>query len=148
MSRGHRSDRFKSFFTAGFKFAQDGPQVVAEFANFLITIFGIFCQRAIEDRLQLRRRASWSRLIQPCRLVMKHGVTHIDARLSLKGPGARQHFVKQHPGGKNIRAGVDALTARLLRRRVSRRSVRNADFGQVGVMNAARVCPLAFQEFC
>jgi hypothetical protein len=79
---------------------------------------------------------------------MKHGVSHIDARLSLKGPGARQHFVKQHAGGKNIRAGINAFTARLLRRRISRRPVRNPDFGQVGLMNATKVRPLTFQEFC
>ena len=37
---------------------------------------------------------------------MQDSVSHIDTGLALKRPGARQHFVKQHTGGKDIGARV------------------------------------------
>src|SRR6185436_1854575 len=76
-------------------------------------------------------------------------MSHIDGGLAAKGPGAGQHLVKQNAGRKNVRALVDAIAARLFRRCVSRRAVRNANFSQVGAMNSRlRTVVTIVQQFC
>ncbi len=60
---------------------------------------------------------------------MKYGVAHIDAGLSLKRPGARQHFVKQHTRGKDVRSRIHLVTARLFGSCVGGRAVRNTELG-------------------
>ncbi len=64
-------------------------------------------------------------------------MTHVDGGLAAKRPGAGEHLVKQHAGRKDIGARIDAIAARLFRRRVSRRAVGHADLGQLSLMNAA-----------
>jgi len=75
-------------------------------------------------------------LRQRLRLIVQHCVTHLDSRLTLERPRARQHFVKQHARREDIGARIDAIAARLFRRSVSRGAVRNADFRYLRVMNA------------
>ena len=60
---------------------------------------------------------------------MKHGVSHIDAGLSLKRPGAGKHFIKQHAGGKDVRPRIHFIAPCLLGSSVGRRTVRNAKLG-------------------
>ena len=102
----------------------------------MIALLWFFGERAIEDRLQLPRGASGTRFAQRLRLLVQHCMPHVDTRLSLKRPGASQHFVKQNAGRENVRPRIDAFAARLFRSGVCRGAVGNADFSQVSVMNA------------
>ena len=67
---------------------------------------------------------------------MQDRVPHVDAGLSLERPDPGQHLVQQHAGGKNVRARIHFVAARLFRRRVGRSSVRHADFRQFGLMDS------------
>ena len=69
-------------------------------------------------------------------LIVNHGMANVDGGLTAKRPGAGQHFVEQNSGGKNVRARVDPITARLFRGGVGRRSIWNANFSQLSLMNA------------
>ena len=80
-------------------------------------------------------------------LFVQHRVTHLDSRLTLERPGAGQHLVKQDAGGKNIRARIDSIAARLLGRGVRSGAVGHADFGNFRVMNSRRSRRVFVQQF-
>src|ERR1043166_3048260 len=84
----------------------------------------------------MRRDRTRAQLFNRSRRVVHHRVTHVDRRLAAKRPRAGQHFVKQHAEREDVRAFVDAIAARLLGRSVRRSAVRNADFRELGAMNA------------
>ncbi len=112
------------------------PQLVAKVFHVLETISRFFRECAIDNLLQARRDRTRAQLGNRSRRIVQHCVTHVDRRLTAKRPGAGQHFVKQHAERKDVGAFIDAIAARLFRRSVSRRAVRNADFGEFGAMNA------------
>ena len=140
-------DGIESLRHSRINFAQYSAQVVAQFADFLIAVFWILSQRPIQDHLQTWRHGTRSSFVQRLWLFMQHGVAHVDAGLSLKRPGAGEHLVKQHAGREDVRARIDAFAARLLRRGIGSRAVRNANFGEVGVMNSAWAGAFAIQKF-
>src|SRR2546427_934310 len=147
MTRSHRPDRFRERSSrAGFDFAKNRAQIIPKLFNFLITIFRFLCQRAIENRLQLRGYASRPCLRQRKWLLMKNGMPNIHASLSLEWPRPCKHFVKQDAGRENICARIDSIAAGLFRRGIRCRSVGNTHFSQIGMMNSPR--RLCIQKFC
>ena len=74
-------------------------------------------------------------------------MTHLDSRLALERPRAGQHLVKQDAGGKNVRARIDSIAARLLGRGVGGGAVGNADFRDFSVMNSGGARRVFVEQF-
>ena len=67
---------------------------------------------------------------------MKDSMPHIDGSFALEGPAASQQFIEQYSNGKNICSSVDTISASLFRCSVRCCAIRDADFRQLGMMNA------------
>ena len=74
-------------------------------------------------------------------------MTHLDRSLTLKRPGAGQHFVKQYARGKNVSTRIHSIAACLLGCGVSRGAVGNADFRDLGMVNSGRARGFFVEEF-
>ena len=65
---------------------------------------------------------------------MQHAIHPVDGRLWIaKRPSARQHFVEDHPQGKNIAEGVHQFAAKLLRTRIARSEQSELSYLSTGI---------------
>ena len=74
-------------------------------------------------------------------------MSYVDGALAAKRPGAGDHFVEQDTGGKNIRAFIDAIAARLFGRRVRGRAIRHANLSKFGPVNSRSAGFFIIQQF-
>src|SRR5437016_2056245 len=89
-------------------------KALAQLRSCLVTQHAVFCERLVQDALKLHGQYG----VEPERL---EGLTIEDSvegharGCAGKGLIAGRHFIKNHPAGKQIRAGIEFLAANLFR---------------------------------
>src|ERR1700752_387620 len=73
---------------------------------------------------------------------------HFDSSLTLKWPRSGQHLVKQHAGGKDICARVNAITPRLFWCGVRCCAIGDANFSYLSMVNSRRAGRVVIEKFC
>jgi hypothetical protein len=95
----------------------------------VIAISGPLLQRFVDHAVEPGHRAAAG---QRRRLLVQHGMEHVDHRGALERHLARQHLEEHRGQREEIGPRVECLPAHLLRRHVVRCSDDGADFGEAG----------------
>ena len=93
----------------------------------VVAVGGLLLQRLVDDPVEPGHRGAAR---ERRRLLVQHGVQHVDHRRAAERHPARQHLEEHRGQGEEIGAGVERLAAHLLWRHVVRRADDGAGLGE------------------